>query len=159
MNKNTKQFIALFLFIFLPLLVGYLSAQLSGVSFSGTYSQLNKPVFSPPAWIFAPVWTILYILMGISAYLVWKERERMKIRNQMAFFFIQLVLNFFWSIIFFGMGNYLWALIEIVVLLVAVTIMIITFFKVSKTAAYLLLPYLFWVGFATILNFTVWLIN
>jgi len=159
MNKNIKNYLALAFFILLPLLVGYLSSIIPGVSFKETYSLLNKPSFSPSPSVFGPVWTVLYILMGIAAYLVWKERKRKNINWAMALFSAQLLLNFLWSIIFFGMNNYLLAFIEIIILLVLIIGTVLSFNKISKAAAYLLIPYLYWVCFATFLTFSVFKLN
>ena len=156
MKKNTKQIIFLFSFIALSLLTGYLGSQLTGVSMSESYLNLSsKPVFSPPAWIFAPVWFILYVLMGISAYLIWRLRKKENAKKPLIFFFVQLVLNLLWPIIFFGLGQYFLAFIEIMILLVMIILMMISFSKISKTSAYLLLPYLLWVGFASMLNLAI----
>jgi tryptophan-rich sensory protein len=158
MNKKTKQIIFLFSFIALSLLTGYLGYQLSGASMANTYQYLSKPVFAPPAWIFAPVWIILYVLMGISAYLIWRLREKENVKKPMVFFFVQLILNLLWPIIFFGLGEYLWAFIDIVALLIMIVLMILSYSKVSKASAYLLFPYLLWVGFASLLNLAIFFI-
>jgi tryptophan-rich sensory protein len=158
MEKKTKQIIFLFSFIAISLLTGYLSSQLSGVSMADSYQYLNKPVFAPPAWIFAPVWIILYILMGISAYLIWRSREKENVKKPLVFFFVQLILNLLWPIIFFGLGQYLWAFADIIALLIMIIVMILSYSKVSKVSAYLLLPYLLWVGFASILNLSIALV-
>ncbi|MFZ2390753.1 MAG: TspO/MBR family protein [Minisyncoccales bacterium] len=156
MNKRTKQVIFFFAFIALTLLVGYFASKLTGVSMSDTYLDIsNKPVFSPPAWIFAPVWTILYILMGISAFLVWKLKDQKDIKKPFIFFFIQLALNFLWSIIFFGLGQHLWAFVEIIILLIMIIATTVSFSKISKVSAYLLIPYIIWVSFASILNLVI----
>jgi tryptophan-rich sensory protein len=156
MNKRTKQVIFFFAFIALTLLVGYFASKLTGVSMSSAYLDIsNKPVFSPPAWIFAPVWTILYILMGISAFLVWKLKDQKNIKKPLIFFFIQLALNFLWSIIFFGLGQHLWAFVEIVILLIMIITTTVSFSKVSKVSAYLFIPYILWVSFASILNLVI----
>ncbi|MFZ3057780.1 MAG: TspO/MBR family protein [Minisyncoccales bacterium] len=156
MNKRTKQVIFFFAFIALTLLVGYFASKLTGVSMSDTYLDIsNKPVFSPPAWIFAPVWTILYILMGISAFLVWKLKDQKDIKKPFIFFFIQLALNFLWSIIFFGLGQHLWAFVEIIILLIMIIATTVSFSKISKVSAYLLIPYILWVSFASILNLVI----
>ncbi|MFA5207892.1 MAG: TspO/MBR family protein [Candidatus Paceibacterota bacterium] len=156
MNKKTKQVIFFFVFIALTLLVGYFSSKLTGISMSSAYLDIsNKPIFSPPAWIFAPVWTILYILMGISAFLVWKLKDQKDVKKPLIFFFIQLVLNFLWSIIFFGLGQHLWAFVEIVILLIMIIVTTVSFSKVSKVSAYLLIPYILWVSFASILNLVI----
>lgn len=153
MKKKTNQILSLLFFIVIPLLGGYLSSQFSMIN---TYSQLYKPDFFPPAWLFAPVWTILYILMGAAAYLVWKKGEA---KEQLFIFSLQLILNLLWSPIFFGLHQYFWAFIEILILLIAIIWTIISFNRKSKTAAYLMIPYLFWVSFATILNYVVFMIN
>lgn len=160
MKKETKQFIFLFSFIALCLFTGFLSSQLSGPSMSETYQQIGaKPTFAPPAWIFAPVWIILYVLMGISAYLIWRVREKEDVKIPLVFFFVQLILNFLWTIIFFGLGQYMWAFVDIVALLLMIILMMLSYYKVSKASAYLLLPYLLWVGFASMLNFSIAIAN
>lgn len=117
------------------------------------YATLNKPVFSPPNWIFAPVWTTLYILMGISLYLVWKKKTVPMV------FWIQLILNATWSIVFFGMKNPILAFINIAALWIAIFLTIKSFRKINKTAACLLYPYLAWVSFASVLNLFIVLLN
>lgn len=117
------------------------------------YATLNKPSFSPPNWIFAPVWTILYILMGISLYRVWTNKKVPTV------FWVQLILNALWSIIFFGMRNPTLALVDIVVLWIAIVLTIKAFSKIDKLAGQLLIPYLAWVSFASILNLSIVLLN
>lgn len=129
-------------------------------TFSATptwYVTLNKPEFSPPNWIFGPVWTILYILMGVSLYLVWTSKKKSKFALKL--FLAQLLLNTLWSIIFFGMRNPTLALVEVVILWVMILLTILEFRKISKCAAYLLFSYLAWVSFATILNLFIVLLN
>ena len=156
MNKKTKQIIFLFSFIALSLLTGYLGSQLTGVSMSESYLNISdKPIFSPPAWVFAPVWFILYILMGISAYLIWRLRKKDNVKRPLVFFFVQLILNLLWPIIFFGLGQYYWAFAEIILLMIIIVAMIISFSKFSKASSYLLFPYLLWVGFASMLNLAI----
>ena len=125
------------------------------------YEALNKPVFSPPNWLFGPVWTLLYVLMAIAAYLVWKQgwEAREDIKEALGVFVIQLELNLIWSIIFFGLQSPGWAFLEIVILWLVIIWNIVTFYRVNRAAAYLLIPYLLWVTFASILNCAVWLIN
>lgn len=155
MNKKTKQIIFLFSFITLCLLTGYLSSQLSGISMADNYQYLDKPFFAPPAWIFAPVWFILYVLMGVSAYLIWRLREKENVKKPLVLFFVQLVLNLIWPIIFFGLGQHMWAFVDIVALLILIIMMILSYSRVSKASAYLLFPYLLWVGFASMLNLSI----
>lgn len=124
------------------------------------YAQLNKPSFNPPNWIFAPVWTTLYLLMGISLFLIWQTKDKQEARKQgLMFFFLQLVLNTVWSIVFFGMHSLVGGLIIIVFLWIMILLTIINFQKVKKLAAYLLYPYLAWVSLATILNFSLVILN
>ncbi len=122
------------------------------------YATLNKPSFSPPNFLFGPVWTALYALMGISLYLVWKSKDKSKLRA-VHLFFIQLGLNAVWPIIFFGLKSPGLAFIEITALWVAIFLTVLAFQKISKVAAYLLYPYLTWVSFATILNLSIWILN
>lgn len=117
------------------------------------YNTLNKPFFNPPAWVFAPAWTILYLLMAISAIIIWKKKKSLKI------FWIQLALNLSWSPIFFGLKNITLALLVILIMWVYIVKTIKAFTKIDKTAGYLLWPYLAWVSFATILNLSIWLLN
>jgi tryptophan-rich sensory protein len=143
-------------FIAVPLLAGYLTSQPLSGSISATYSQLVKPSFFPPAWVFAPVWTILYVLMGISAYLIWRKGD---FKKPLLLFLIQLILNLLWTPIFFYFHQYFWAFVEIVVLMLAIIMTILSFFKRSKPAGLLMLPYLFWVVFASILNYMIFRLN
>jgi len=117
------------------------------------YAALTKPSFNPPSWVFGPVWTILYTLMGISLYLVWKNKSAVKL------FVWQLIANSLWSIIFFGMKNIPLALIEIIILLVLIFATIMKFYKINKAAAYLLIPYFLWGSFATFLTYSIWILN
>ncbi|MBI3103308.1 tryptophan-rich sensory protein [Candidatus Daviesbacteria bacterium] len=117
------------------------------------YAALNKPFFSPPNWIFGHVWTILYILMGISLYLVWTKKSIPTV------FWIQLILNAIWSMIFFGMKNPMLAFVNIIALWVAIVLTIKAFSKINKLASRLLWPYLAWVSFATFLNLAIVFLN
>lgn len=125
------------------------------------YQTLNKPFFSPPNWIFAPVWTTLYILMGISLYLFWvKKSPSTSLRTSVpAIFWVQLILNVTWSIIFFGFKNPVLAFVNIIALWIAIFLTIKSFHKINKLASNLLLPYLIWVSFATILNLSIVILN
>jgi len=124
------------------------------------YTDLIKPVFNPPNWLFAPVWTILYFLMGIAAYLIWKEGlNKKEVRLALGLFLIQLMLNALWSMIFFGLQNPSWAFAEIIILWLAILATLMSFIRISKTAAWLLSPYFLWVNFAAYLNCAIWLLN
>jgi benzodiazapine receptor len=129
-------------------------------SVSTWYQTLNKPFFNPPGWLFGPVWIILYLLMGISLYIVWNKGVKSKqSKIAVTLFGAQLVLNSLWSIIFFGLKSPLFAFIEIIVLWIAIVSTIIYFYRISKTASYLLLPYIIWVSFASVLNFFIYYLN
>jgi tryptophan-rich sensory protein len=118
------------------------------------YVTLHKPFFNPPSWIFGPVWTILYLLMGVSLYLVWNTKK-----ITLKWFWIQLVLNMLWSVLFFGLKNPTVALLEIMLLWLAILMMVKSFWKYNRTASWLLLPYLLWVTFASVLNLFIVLLN
>ena len=126
----------------------------------GWYLTLNKPIFTPPGWLFAPAWTVLYILMIISAFLIWKKGLKKKnVKNALKLFAIQFILNLSWSPIFFGLKNISLALIVIIVMWVYILKTILAFGKINKASSYLLYPYIAWVSFATVLNFSIWLLN
>lgn len=152
MNKLWKLIIS----ILLPFLASAIGGFFTVDSISTWYAGLIKPSFNPPNWIFGPVWSILYLLMGISLYLVWIKKY-----NKPAFmlFGIQLFLNALWSILFFGMRMPLFAFIEIIFLWIAILMTIIFFYRINKISAYLLIPYILWVSFAAVLNFTIAVLN
>jgi len=124
------------------------------------YVELQKPAFTPPGWLFGPVWITLYALMGIALYLAW-SKGLLKPENRLALyvFIIQLVLNALWSVLFFGLKSPMWGLIGISVLWIAILLTVIKFFGISPLSGYLLLPYILWVSFAAVLNFFIWRIN
>ena len=125
------------------------------------YPNLEKPSFTPPDWVFGPVWTLLYTLMGVSFYVAERQQEEgsSEARASRILFGIQLVLNALWSYVFFGRRSTGWALVEIGFLWAAIVATILAFSKVSKTAALLMLPYLLWTSFATLLNYEIWRLN
>ncbi len=143
------------------LAAGYFGSIATDSGNDAWYDSLVKPVFNPPSWLFGPVWTTLYIMMGIAAGLVWSriDVERPLVRKAMIFFAIQLVLNVLWSFLFFMFNNMLLALIEIVLLWLLIFETYNLFKKVNKIAGYLLIPYLAWVAFATLLNASLWWLN
>jgi tryptophan-rich sensory protein len=146
--------------VLIPLLASAVGGFFTSTSVSTWYVELNKPVFNPPNWVFGPVWTALYILMGISLYLVWsKGIKTKKAKAAVTIFSIQLALNILWSVIFFGLKSPLFAFIEIVFLWSAILMTIIYFYRISKPAAYLLLPYILWVSFAAVLNCFLFILN
>lgn len=142
------------------LLVGFLSGFATQASVNTWYVDLQKPFFNPPNWIFAPVWTLLYIQMGIAAGIVWiKGLHHIWVKTALYHFGFQLLLNASWSIVFFGLKNPFFGLLVILTLLVLIVLTIKWFKIVSKLAAWLMVPYLLWVIFATILNFSIWQLN
>jgi tryptophan-rich sensory protein len=149
------------------LLVAIVVCQLAGAfgsifTFSSIptwYTTLKKPSFSPPNWLFGPVWLTLYTLMGISLYFVWNKDLNKNVKNSVTIFGIQLFLNALWSFLFFGLKSPIYGLVGIVALWISIIITIFKFYKISKNAAYLLLPYIAWVTFAMCLNYFVWILN
>ncbi|MDP2950994.1 MAG: TspO/MBR family protein [bacterium] len=161
LNKN--KFYKLF-----RLVVSIIACQMAGVigaifttpKIGSWYLALQKPSFNPPSWIFGPVWTVLFFLMGIALFLVWEKGfTSKKAKTALLFFIGQLLLNILWSILFFGLGKPLFAFIEIFVLWGFIALTILSFVKISKVAAWLLLPYLYWVAFASLLNVMIVLLN
>lgn len=129
------------------------------VSTDGWYAELNKPVWNPPNWIFGPVWTVLYIMMGVAAWRIWLRGGWQVQWKPLSLFLIQWGLNALWTPLFFGLHLLGWAFVEILVLLVFTLLTIRAFHRVDRVAAILLVPYMAWVGFASILNFTIWGMN
>jgi tryptophan-rich sensory protein len=124
------------------------------------YASLEKPSFNPPNWLFAPVWLILYALMGVAAYFVWsKGLESKGAKVALSVFVVQLFLNVLWSNVFFGLHSIFYGLVIIIALWLSIASTILAFAKVSKNAAALLFPYILWVSFAAILNYNIWLLN
>jgi translocator protein len=143
------------------LVIGYLSGMQTKESITTWYPTLIKPFFNPPNWVFAPVWTMLYIMMGVAGGLVWNQVEQKpdEVKKGFMFFIIQLGLNALWSYLFFGLHNPLLALIEIVLLLLMIFETYNQFKKVNVLASKLLIPYLVWVTFALVLNASIWWLN
>ena len=142
------------------IIIGFISGFATQSSVNDWYSGLNKPDFNPPNWVFAPVWTLLYIMMGIAAGLIWaKGFYHLWVKTALYHFGFQLLLNALWSIVFFGMREPFWGMIVIGCLFVMLIITIRWFNIVSKLASYLMVPYLLWVAFATVLNYKIWELN
>jgi tryptophan-rich sensory protein len=156
-NKFTKILVV----VVTCLAVGYLSGIVTRSSIETWYPTLIKPSFNPPNWIFAPVWSLLYIMMGWAAALVWNEIEskQEEVKAALILFVIQLALNSLWSFLFFGLKNPMLAGIEIILLWLLIYETFIKFNKINKFAGYLFIPYLFWVSFAGILNASIWWLN
>jgi benzodiazapine receptor len=143
------------------LLVGYFSGIVTRESITTWYPTLVKPSFNPPNWVFAPVWTILYIMMGVAGGMVWNrlEQDPENVKKAFTFFIIQLALNAAWSVIFFYFHNPFLALIEVILFWLLIFETHIQFKKIDKTAGLLFIPYLAWVSFATVLNASIWWLN
>lgn len=153
-------FLRLILAIIICQLAGIIGAFFTTPSIPTWYASLTKPAFNPPNYVFGPVWTILYLLMGISLYFILQDSKKSREKKKgLIFFFLQLVLNSFWSIVFFGSQSILGGLIIILILWFLIFQTIIHFAKINKTSAYLLYPYLLWVSFATILNLSIYFLN
>ena len=141
-------------------LVGFLGTPFTISAIPTWYASLNKPFFAPPNWIFGPVWTLLYLLMGVAFYLIWKQGwQKKKVKGAGLFFLAQLVLNFIWSPIFFGLRSPLLGLIVIVAMWALIVMTMKKFYSLSRLAFYLLIPYLLWVSFATLLNAAIVVLN
>jgi translocator protein len=139
--------------------VGAIAGFATASNISGWYSEISKPSFNPPNWIFGPVWTLLYILMGIALYLIWKQPGSPQRSKALRFFFVQLLLNFCWSFIFFYFHQIGLALIDIFLLWISIILTMFYFSGINKIASWLLLPYICWVSFAMILNGAVFHLN
>jgi translocator protein len=156
MNQILKFIIALVA----PLMVGGISGYFTASEIKSWYILLNKPSWNPPNYLFGPVWTTLYILMGYSFYRIWVSKGSSEMKNwAIGLFIVQLILNFFWSFIFFKQHNLGWAFVEIIAMWLAILCTMIAFSKIDKPATWLLVPYISWVSFATILNYTIWQLN
>ncbi|MBI1344506.1 MAG: tryptophan-rich sensory protein [Terrimonas sp.] len=156
MNNTLKLVVS----ILLPVAVGAISGLFTTSEIPGWYQTIQKPSWNPPNWIFGPVWTTLYLLMGIAQYLVWKSNISAPQKNMaLLFFAIQLLLNFFWSFIFFKEHQLGWAFAEIIAMWVFILLTIFAFARINNTAAWLLVPYISWVSFAAILNYSIWQLN
>ena len=139
--------------------VGAIAGFATASNIGGWYATLSKPWFNPPNWIFGPVWTLLYILMGIALFLIWSQPPSLYRSNSLWLFFIQLLLNFLWSFLFFYFHKIGLAFVDIVALLVFIILTIFSFSRLSKKAAWLMVPYVCWVSFATILNGAIYHLN
>lgn len=156
---NKSQFFKFLVSLALPLCSGAIAGIYTAEAVPGWFETLNRPSFNPPNWIFGPVWTALYLIMGISLFLIWKQ-DSSKERSLAIFVFVlQLALNFCWSFIFFYFNMIGLALIEIILLWVCIMIMFVLFYKIKPMAAYINIPYLAWVTFATVLNAGYYLLN
>ena len=151
--------VGLVLFVALCLGIAALGAAVTATSVKTWYANLAKPSFNPPDAVFGPVWTVLYVLMGIAAWRVWRIADRDTARGPLTLFALQLALNLGWSVVFFGLQKIGAAVATIVVLDVAILVTMLAFRTVDRVAALLMAPYLAWVTFATVLNIAIWRLN
>lgn len=181
--KKFDTYLRFFISIIICQLAGIIGSFFTIPAIDSWYSALRKPFFNPPSWIFGPVWSLLFLLMGISLFLVWEKKFAIVVtakekgqktwnafskklwigswreENSVAIFILQLILNILWSILFFGLRSPFLAYFEILALWFAILFTIMNFYRTSKLAAYLLLPYFVWVSFAAILNYFLWNLN
>lgn len=160
-SQNQKfHFFPLLICLLIPLVIGVIGGFITMESVRTWYPTLNKPKLNPPNTVFGPVWTALYLLMGIASYLVWRKR---KIVSGYAWavriYFLQLLLNLFWSYLFFHQQQVGAAIIEIGILLIAIIINAFIFYRINKAAGWLFLPYILWVGFASYLTYSIYILN
>ena len=159
MNMSKKDIFILAALIALCESVGFVGSLFTSPAIPVWYASLIKPSFTPPSWIFAPVWTALYAMMGVSLFLILRQRSSFRIRGAVISFSAQLFLNLLWSPAFFGMRSPLLGFIVIIPLLIAIALTIAIFHPISRKAAYLLIPYLAWVAFASMLNYSIMRLN
>ena len=160
--KNRKSNIVAFVIaLAVPFTVAAIGGIVTSSSVSTWYQTLNKPAWNPPAWVFGPVWTVLYFMMGLASWLVWRRRSQneAQVRSALGWYGLQLSLNLGWSVIFFGLQQIGLALIEIVALWSTLLLTTVKFWHIRRAAAGLLLPYLLWTTFATALNAAIWWLN
>lgn len=155
----SKQILGLVFFLAICLGVGGIGAMATTPEIDGWYRDLQKPSWNPPSWVFGPVWTTLYILMAVAAWFVWRKQGFKGAELPLSLFGVQLLLNLAWSWIFFHFHKPGWAFAELVILWLFILATVVTFFRMTRTAGLLLLPYLGWTTFASVLNFTIWRLN
>lgn len=156
---NYTSVIKLVVSVGLPLALGAIAGIFTAKAIPGWYAALNQPSFNPPNWIFGPVWTLLYILMGVSLYLVWQTPPGMQRNTAMAVFFFQLLLNFGWSFLFFYYQRIGLAFAEIILIWFTILVMMLLFYRLRPVSAWINVPYFLWVSFATLLNAAYYRLN
>lgn len=156
-----KKYLSLFVILGIISIIQLAGSFLTLEAVISWYPDVAKPSFNPPNWLFAPVWSFLYLMIAVSGWLVWQKRKENKkaVDSAMTVYAVQLFLNTAWSYIFFGSKNFGLAFFEIIILLAAIIWNIAVFYRISKNAAYVLVPYALWVSFAAVLNFAVWQLN
>ena len=160
-KKSSSATIITFLIcLAIPLLIGFIGSQFTMESVKTWYLTINRPSFNPPNWVFAPVWTTLYVLMGIASFRVWQRRKTAEwFHWAVIIYFVQLIFNLMWSFIFFELHQIGFALVEIILLLLLIVINAFIFYRFDKLAAWLFLPYFLWVSFATYLTYSIFILN
>lgn len=157
MQKNST--IALIASIGIAQLAGIIGSIFTTPNISTWYASLTKPAWNPPNWLFGPVWLTLFVLMGIASYRIWLQRKKPEVVGVLVIYVTHLAVNIAWSMLFFGAKLLDVAFYEIIVLWLLIGYLIIRFHRIDKLAGYLLIPYFAWVSFATLLNYTVWMLN
>lgn len=159
-NKRSRDIVRLIVSIVACQCAGIVGSIFTTSAIPTWYTALQKPPFAPPNWLFAPAWVTLYLLMGISAFLIWRTGvENRETRITLMVFLVQLILNALWSIAFFGLQSPLYGLIVIIALWIAILVTMLKFFRISTIAGALMLPYILWVTFATVLNTSIFMLN
>jgi tryptophan-rich sensory protein len=154
------QVVRLVVSILIPQAAGLIGARFTAPQISTWYASLSKPAFTPPGAVFGPVWTVLYLLMGIALYLIWaRGLDARGVKPAILLFGVQLLLNVLWSILFFGLRSPILGLVDIAVLWISILLTLLLFLRVSAVAGLLLVPYLLWVTFAAILNASIFVLN
>jgi tryptophan-rich sensory protein len=154
-----RRWVGLAVFLAIAFAVAWAGSAVTLPKIPGWYASLNKPPFNPPSWIFGPVWSVLYTLMSVAAWRVWQFGSEPVRRRALGWYFVQLALNAIWSPVFFGMEKPVLALVIIALLLAAIAVTVMRFFKADRIAGWLLVPYLAWVSFATLLNASIAALN
>lgn len=155
-----KDIVKLLVSVVVCLIAGFIGSIFTNANIPTWYAALKKPSFAPPNWVFAPVWTVLFVLMGIAAYLVWRQGlSNPAVKTALIIFIVQLIFNMLWSLVFFTLKSPLFGFVVIIILWLLILFTIIYFFNISKVAGILLIPYIVWVSFASILNFMLWRLN
>jgi tryptophan-rich sensory protein len=159
MSNRINVWFGLALSILLCFGIAAIGSYFTSSSVDSWYPSLIKPSWRPPNWLFAPVWTALYLSMAISAWLVWRQSGYKKAASALTFFLLQLILNAAWSGLFFGLRQPFFAFLEIILLWLAILVTIRLFFRLRPVAAWMMVPYLLWVTFAAVLNLSIWWLN
>ncbi|CAN5769557.1 hypothetical protein BH10CHL1_BH10CHL1_41130 [soil metagenome] len=173
LHQGKRNWLALIVALAAPFAAAAIGARATNNSVNTWYKTLRKPAWNPPSWVFGPVWTVLYTMMGIASWLVWRSSnqsttpnatditpsKQQAVKGALALYGVHLVLNTLWSVLFFGQRNIKWAFIELVVLWSMIVATLTSFYRIRRTAGLLLVPYLLWCSFAAVLNATIWRMN